>query len=113
MALIEFEQVSKAFPHGSGSMLLRGHILSWLNQARPESFFAWKKVSFRLEPGESLGVIGSNGAGKSTLLSLVAGLAKPNAGRIKVNGRIAALLELGSGFHPDLTGGENLILNAS
>jgi ABC-type polysaccharide/polyol phosphate transport system ATPase subunit len=72
-----------------------------------------KQVSFRLERGESVAVVGSNGAGKSTLLSLVVGLAEPSAGRVMVNGRVAALLELGSGFHPDLTGAENLRLNAS
>ena len=60
-----------------------------------------------------MAVLGSNGAGKSTLLSLVAGLSRPDAGSIAVNGRIAALLELGSGFHPDLTGAENITLNAS
>jgi lipopolysaccharide transport system ATP-binding protein len=60
-----------------------------------------------------MAVVGSNGAGKSTLLSLVAGLSKPDVGSIAVNGRIAALLELGSGFHHDLTGAENITLNAS
>jgi len=58
-------------------------------------------------------IVGSNGAGKSTLLSLAAGLARPNAGRVIVNGNLAALLELGSGFHPDLTGAENLLLNSA
>jgi ABC-type polysaccharide/polyol phosphate transport system ATPase subunit len=70
-------------------------------------------VSFRLEQGESLAIVGSNGAGKSTLLSLAAGLTPPDQGHVRVNGRIAALLELGSGFHPDLTGAENLVLNAA
>jgi ABC-type polysaccharide/polyol phosphate transport system ATPase subunit len=70
-------------------------------------------VSFSLEEGESLAIIGSNGAGKSTLLSLSAGLTLPDQGAVQVNGRIAALLELGSGFHPDLTGAENLVLNAA
>ncbi|HWQ57273.1 MAG TPA: ABC transporter ATP-binding protein [Bryobacteraceae bacterium] len=70
-------------------------------------------MSFRVEPRESLAVIGPNGAGKSTLLSLVAGLAKPDEGVIAVTGRVAALLELGSGFHYDLTGAENVRLNAS
>ena len=70
-------------------------------------------VSFQLSRGEALAVVGRNGAGKSTLLSLVAGLAKPDEGSIQVNGRIAPLLELGSGFHPDLNGKENVFLNAA
>lgn len=72
-----------------------------------------RNVSFTLNRGEGLAVIGGNGAGKSTLLSLVAGLAPSDEGRIAVDGRIAALFELGSGFHPDLTGIENIRLNAS
>ena len=80
---------------------------------RPESFAAVKNVSFTMQRGESMAVVGPNGAGKSTLLSLVAGLSKADAGSIAVNGRVAALLELGSGFHPDLTGEENVRLNAA
>ncbi|HLG95886.1 MAG TPA: ABC transporter ATP-binding protein [Bryobacteraceae bacterium] len=78
-----------------------------------EPFYALKNVSFRMEPGESIAVIGSNGAGKSTLLSLLAGLVPPDSGTVQVNGRVAALLELGSGFHHDLTGAENVRLNAA
>ncbi|HYL77542.1 MAG TPA: ABC transporter ATP-binding protein [Bryobacteraceae bacterium] len=111
--LVEFQNVSKWFPHTTGRALLRTHITRWLDPSRKDHFVALKNVSFRLEPGESMAVIGSNGAGKSTLLSLAAGLAVPNEGKITVNGRVAALLELGSGFHPDLTGAENLILNAA
>jgi len=111
--LVEFQNVSKWFPHTTGRALLRTHITRWLDPSRKDHFVALKNVSFRLEPGESVAVIGSNGAGKSTLLSLAAGLAVPNEGKITVNGRVAALLELGSGFHPDLTGAENLILNAA
>jgi ABC-type polysaccharide/polyol phosphate transport system ATPase subunit len=113
MALIEFQNVSKWFPHSTGRALLRTHIAHWFGAEQKEKFVALKNVSFRLEPGESLAVVGSNGAGKSTLLSLAAGLATPNAGRVTVNGHLAALLELGSGFHPDLTGSENLLLNSA
>ncbi|MGH9631829.1 MAG: ABC transporter ATP-binding protein, partial [Bryobacteraceae bacterium] len=72
-----------------------------------------KNVSFKMDRGESLAVIGRNGAGKSTLLSLLSGLARPDSGTIRVEGRVAPLMELGSGFHPDLTGAENIELNAS
>jgi ABC-type polysaccharide/polyol phosphate transport system ATPase subunit len=113
MALIEFQNVSKWFPHTTGRALLRTHIAHWFGAERREKFVALKNISFRLDPGESLAVVGSNGAGKSTLLSLAAGLATPNAGRVVVNGHLAALLELGSGFHPDLTGAENLLLNSA
>jgi lipopolysaccharide transport system ATP-binding protein len=113
MALIEFQNVSKWFPHTTGRALLRTHIARWFGGEHKEKFVALKNISFRLEPGESLAVVGSNGAGKSTLLSLAAGLATPNEGRVIVNGHVAALLELGSGFHPDLTGAENLLLNSA
>jgi ABC-type polysaccharide/polyol phosphate transport system ATPase subunit len=112
MAVIEFHRVSKSFAPG-GARMLRDHIEHRLRRTRREVFRALKQVSFRLERGASMAVVGSNGAGKSTLLSLVAGLAEPSEGRVTVNGRVAALLELGSGFHPDLTGAENLRLNAS
>jgi ABC-type polysaccharide/polyol phosphate transport system ATPase subunit len=76
-------------------------------------FYALKNVSFQLKSGESIAIVGRNGAGKSTLLSLITGLTRPDAGRIETTGRIAALLELGSGFHSDLTGAENVRLNAA
>ncbi|HEX6893910.1 MAG TPA: ABC transporter ATP-binding protein [Bryobacteraceae bacterium] len=113
MTAIEFRNVSKAFPRVTGQQLLRTHILRWFGSVQHEEFFAVKNVSFRMEQGESIGVVGRNGAGKSTLLGLAAGLATPSSGRVITNGRINALLELGSGFHPDLTGAENLILNAA
>ncbi len=113
MALIEFQNVSKWFPHTTGRALLRTHIARWFGSDSTRKFVALNNISFQLQPGESLAIIGSNGAGKSTLLSLAAGLSKPNEGRVTVNGHLAALLELGSGFHPDLTGSENLILNSA
>src|SRR5580658_3716151 len=111
--LIDFKNVSKCFPHSTGRQLLRTHIARWFGRVHTEPFYALRNVSFRLEDGESLAIVGSNGAGKSTLLSLAAGLAPPDQGKVLVNGRVAALLELGSGFHPDLTGAENLVLNAA
>ena len=113
MAVIEIQNVTKSFPHSTERMLLRGHILRWFSGTRKERFFALRDVTFSVDRGESLAIVGHNGAGKSTLLSLVAGVAQPTSGSVKVEGRIAALLELGSGFHPDMTGAENLILNAS
>ena len=115
MALIEFEHVSKTFTHTGGAKLLRAHITDRFRrkQTHRETFYALKDVSFHVDRGECMAIVGGNGAGKSTLLSLVTGLAKPTAGRVSVSGRVAALLELGSGFHPDLTGAENIMLNAS
>jgi len=89
------------------------HLASVLRRTGYARFQALKGVSFEVAPGESLAVVGANGAGKSTLLSLVTGLSRPDKGTVIVNGRVAALLELGSGFHPDLTGMENVFLNAS
>jgi ABC-type polysaccharide/polyol phosphate transport system ATPase subunit len=113
MNVIEFSNVSKSFHRHAGKMLLRNHLVEMLRRKREERFFALKHVSFSLQHGESLAVIGRNGAGKSTLLGLVAGLAQPDEGRVTVNGHVAALLELGSGFHPDLSGRENVRMNAS
>lgn len=113
MALIEFTNVSKEFSRHGGAKLLSFHLKELLRRHKQERFRALSNVTFRLEQGRSLGVVGRNGAGKSTLLSLVAGLCRPTTGSVTVNGRVAALLELGSGFHPDLTGMENVFLNAS
>jgi ABC-type polysaccharide/polyol phosphate transport system ATPase subunit len=113
MSVIEFHNVTKGFHRHAGQMLLRNHLTRFLLRQREEPFFALKHVSFTLQRGESLAVIGRNGAGKSTLLGLVAGLSKPDAGTVTVNGQVAALLELGSGFHPSLTGRENVRLNAA
>jgi len=113
MYLVEFDRVSKIYHRHAGRMLLRNRVQNMLAGRKHESFAAVNNVSFRIRHGESMAVVGPNGAGKSTLLSLVAGLARPDKGSIAVNGRIAALLELGSGFHPDLTGAENIHLNAA
>jgi ABC-type polysaccharide/polyol phosphate transport system ATPase subunit len=113
MPLIEFQNVSKWFAHSTGRQLLRTHIARWFGRVHHEPFCALRNVSFHLAEGESLAIVGSNGAGKSTLLSLAAGLTLPDQGQVRVKGRIAALLALGAGFHPDLTGAENLVLNAA
>jgi len=113
MSLIEFQNVSKKFHRHAGQLLLRNHLTRLLTGRREDPFYALKHVSFAVERGESLAVIGSNGAGKSTLLGLVAGVLKADEGEVRVDGEVAALLELGSGFHPDLTGRENVRLNAA
>jgi ABC-type polysaccharide/polyol phosphate transport system ATPase subunit len=113
MSVIEFHNVSKKFTRHAGQMLLRNHLTRFFTRQSNDPFFALKRVSFSVERGESLAVIGSNGAGKSTLLGLVAGISQPDEGTVAVNGQLAALLELGSGFHPDLTGRENVRLNAA
>jgi ABC-type polysaccharide/polyol phosphate transport system ATPase subunit len=114
LPIIEFRGVWKGFHRHTDRILLRAYLRSLVSsRARAERFYALKNVSFAIRPGEGVAVVGSNGAGKSTLLSLVAGLTRPDRGSVSVNGRIAALLELGAGFHPDLTGAENIRLNAA
>ena len=110
---ISFENVSKGYLRNARRSLLRHRLISWITRTPVERFAALKDISFELRSGESLAVIGANGAGKSTLLRLATGVSAPDSGRIRVRGTMAALMELGAGFHPDLTGAENLVLNAS
>jgi ABC-type polysaccharide/polyol phosphate transport system ATPase subunit len=113
MRSIELNEVSKSFVRHAGHRLLRDRVASCFGKRNANRFCALKNVSLQVEQGESVAVVGSNGAGKSTLLSLIAGLAEPDSGTVQVQGRVAPLLELGSGFHPDLTGAENIRVNAS
>ena len=80
---------------------------------RPAEFWALHDVSFDVREGSTFGLIGHNGSGKTTLLKCIAGILRPTSGTIRQRGRLAALLELGAGFHPELTGRENVYLNAS
>jgi ABC-type polysaccharide/polyol phosphate transport system ATPase subunit len=82
-------------------------------RSRPTDVVALRDVSFEVEPGSAVGLVGRNGSGKTTLLRLISGIIKPTSGRVDVGGRVGSLLELGAGFHPDLTGRENVFLNGS
>ena len=88
-------------------------VLVRFRRARYEDLWALRGVTMRVEPGEAVGVIGANGSGKSTLLKCVARVIEPSRGTVSVRGRVSALLELGAGFHPDLTGRENVFINGA
>jgi lipopolysaccharide transport system ATP-binding protein len=130
--VISIENVSKAYRLGQiGGGTLREDVARWLAmlQRKPdpylkigeehrarkmgEQFWALNDVSFEVKEGQVLGIIGRNGAGKSTLLKILSQVTLPTSGRIRVKGRIASLLEVGTGFHPELTGRENIFLNGA
>lgn len=143
MKVIEFTDVSKRYKlYSKGGLYLRDRISHVLGRLNPlngrvavndselsavakskltlgsqhvleRDFWALKDVSFAVGQGESIGFIGRNGAGKSTILKLLAGVTKASSGQVKITGRVAALIEVGAGFHPELTGRENVFLNAS
>src|SRR5205823_1079534 len=93
------------------SALLEGSLVRGLSPA--EAIVALRDVSFTVQKGEAFGFIGSNGSGKSTLLKLVAGILRPDQGTVAVDGRVAALIELGAGFHPEISGRENVYINGA
>jgi len=122
MPAITFENVSKKYRLGAPLGSLRDAIPHLLDQIRgrvmgqrsdSKHFWALKDVTFQVEQGEAIGIVGPNGAGKSTILKLLSGITEPTGGRIQVNGKLAALIEVGAGFHPDLTGRENIYLYGS
>jgi lipopolysaccharide transport system ATP-binding protein len=111
---VQVEHVSKVYRlYADPRDRLKEMLLGRFGRRFGRDFLALEDVSFNLAPGERLGLIGLNGSGKSTLLQILAGTLAPSAGEIRTTGRIAALLELGSGFNPDYTGRENIYLNAS
>ncbi|MBT0719868.1 ABC transporter ATP-binding protein [Rosenbergiella collisarenosi] len=117
MTVIEFQNVSKSYPlyhHiGSGIKDLIFHPYRALKLLKGKQYKAIENISFTIEKGEAAALIGRNGAGKSTSLGLVTGVIKPSKGKVTTVGRIASMLELGGGFHSELTGRENIIMNAT
>ena len=115
MTALRFESVSKRYRIRSGPESQESGLVARLRGRRTHKsdFWALQNVSFEVEEGESLGIIGHNGAGKSTVLKLLSNISTPTNGQISINGRISALLEVGSGFHPELTGRENVYLSGS
>lgn len=133
--IIETEKISKLYQLGSiGAGTLRESLEEWLralrgkgdkeaplppdsnNQRqgpRPNTFWALKDISFSIQAGETVGILGRNGAGKSTLLKLLSRITEPTSGRAVIRGRLASLLEVGTGFHPELSGRENIYLNGT
>lgn len=111
---IVVQRLSKQFRryHPDRPWTLQEMFVRGLRRPKPaERFWALQDVSFRVAPGRTVGIVGPNGAGKSTLLRLIGGVGRPDQGSIHIRGHVAALLDLGAGFHPDLTGRENIFIN--
>lgn len=115
--VVVVDHVSKEFIlHHNHVDSLKGKVVGLFKKrmrSRHEHFLALSDVSFSVRRGEAIGLMGRNGSGKSTLLQVIAGILKPTSGRVVTRGRVAPLIELGVGFHPELTGEENVYLNAS
>lgn len=111
MSYIKVHNVGKAYKQYTSKT---GRLVEWIspfNTVKHKLKWILQDISFNVEPGEALGIIGINGAGKSTLLKLITGTAKPTCGDIALSGRVAALLELGMGFHSDFTGRQNVYMS--
>jgi len=111
--VIEVKNISKTFKIYHSKARNLKDLLLFRERSTYELFPALKDVSFSLGKGEMLGIIGQNGAGKSTLLKILARILQPDSGTVKIKGKVSALLELGAGFHPDLTGLENIYINGT
>jgi len=113
--VIEAHSIWKQYrrPHVKASTLKEAIIALLQGKRGYDEFWALRDIAFSMEKGEAVGLVGANGSGKSTLLGILARVLRPTRGSVAVNGRVCPLLELGTGFHPDLTGRENVFLNSS
>lgn len=109
---IVFRNVSKKFKRGR-KLLLKEALLDLLRPTSTEDFWAVEDISLKIDCGETVGIIGPNGSGKSTILKMIAGVMYPDNGSVNVHGKVAPLIELGAGFHPELSGRENIYLNGT
>ncbi|GAB2464990.1 ABC transporter ATP-binding protein [Xylanimonas ulmi] len=111
--VVEIANLSKHFTIRKEKSLKERVVNFGRSRAHKEDFWALRDIDVSIEAGTTVGLIGPNGSGKSTLLKMIGGILQPDTGSVSIRGRLAALLELGAGFHPDLTGRENVYLNAS
>ena len=114
MKVVSVENVSKKFVLAHNRQRdLADYARKLVSRQTREDFWALKDVSFDVEQGEAIGIIGHNGAGKSTMPKLLTRIMLPTSGRVRTRGRVSALIEVGAGFHPEMTGRENIYLNGS
>ncbi len=113
VTFIEVEGVSKRFTLRHNRSLKELAVAAFRGKDLSDTFLALDDVSFTVDEGETVALVGFNGSGKSTLLKLISGVLLPDGGRIRTRGRVAGLIEVGAGFHPDLTGRENVYLNGA
>src|SRR6201991_1886655 len=122
--IIEVRNLSKEYRLGEGQEnygtlreaivnAVQNPLKSLRTRTPPKTIWALKDVNFKVQPGEVIGIIGRNGAGKSTLLKVLSQITDPTSGEVDLHGRVASLLEVGTGFHPELTGRENIFLNGA